>query len=119
MHETNIVQNCIFSKRGQVFMVQTCLPCYYGPPTTKTKPIPFFIHFCMILSYFKIKIKKENAWINGSLQIKHDSPQRIFIFLQRSKGQGRCIEGKVTWSRIQAFLILKNARFQQRQLATY
>src|SRR3954468_20021766 len=115
MHETNIVQNGIFSKWGQVFSIQTSFPCYYGPPTTKTKPISFLSIFGMILSYFKIKIKRK-CMDNGSLTSKHDSPQRIFIFLQRIEGQGRCIEGKMTWSRIQAFFILKNAKFQQRQL---
>src|SRR3954463_2707911 len=93
MHKINIAQKCFFSKRCQVFMVQTSLPCYYGPPTTKTKPTSLLAIFCIILSYFKIKIKKENAWIMVAWPPSMTHFKESSFFLQELKSKTRALNG--------------------------
>src|SRR3954464_3584463 len=39
--------------------------------------------------------------------------------MQRIEEQGKCIEGKETWSIIQSFFNIKNARIPQRQLRCF
>src|SRR3954471_2085989 len=94
MHKNNIAQKCIFSKWGQVFMVQTSLPCYYGPPTTKTRPTPFFIHFWFNFITYKIKLKKKNGWIKNSLQTKHDSSKESFKLCPKPSTNRRRVENQ-------------------------
>src|SRR3954468_7783961 len=104
MHEINIAQKCFFSKRCQVFMVQTSLPCYYGPPTTKTKPTSILSIFDIILSYFKIKIKGNCMIIDGLIS-KYDTPPKSSFFCRKLMPKARALNGVKVWSKIQRFLI--------------
>src|SRR3954465_10164293 len=117
MHEINIAQKCFFSKRCQVFVVQTSLPCYYGPPTTKTKPTSILSIFVMILSYFKIKIKKK-CMDNGCLVSKHDSPQRISDFCRRLESKASALKASQDLVKNSRFLIFKNQTFNKGNKAT-